>query len=197
MNDQPSQIKLSMYGEIVLSTVDGPGERAVVHFAGCSIGCKGCFNPHTHAPIGDRVWQDSAQSIARRILAVSRDVTISGGEPTDQMDGLYCLLSELREHGATSVVMFSGRTRLWLLTLPLWRAIEALGLVDVLIDGPYVQARPEATETKGSNNQLLHFLTQSLQADDFMRREIEFSIGNDGRVSLVGFPDGDLIDLLY
>jgi anaerobic ribonucleoside-triphosphate reductase activating protein len=31
------------------STVNGPGERAVVWFQGCDLGCRGCWNPSSHS----------------------------------------------------------------------------------------------------------------------------------------------------
>ena len=69
-------------GQIVASEgVDGPGVRAVVHFAGCTVGCAGCFNPHTHSSTGDGTWERDACDLAEDLLAVSPAVTISGGEP--------------------------------------------------------------------------------------------------------------------
>jgi anaerobic ribonucleoside-triphosphate reductase activating protein len=84
------------HGMIIPSLVDGPGERAVVHFAGCSIGCPGCFNPETHDGQG---WARTVQSVASEMLAISPRVTISGGEPTQQPFLLRLLLRELRAQG--------------------------------------------------------------------------------------------------
>ena len=34
------------------SRVNGPGLRAVVYFQGCTLGCRDCWNPETHAFAG-------------------------------------------------------------------------------------------------------------------------------------------------
>ena len=131
-------------GKIVPSDVDGPGTRSVVHFAGCSIGCPGCFNPHTHDQTNPLVWKADAHTCARAMVEVSPLATISGGEPTDQIEALYDLLIALRAEGAESVVMFTGRRVEWLRThRPLWNRIEAERLVDVVVDGPYVRKLDE------------------------------------------------------
>ena len=31
------------------SAVNGPGERAVIWLQGCDLGCRGCWNPTSHA----------------------------------------------------------------------------------------------------------------------------------------------------
>lgn len=188
--------KIAVYGEIVLSTVDGPGERAVVHFAGCNIGCPGCFNPQTHDAQAPGVWRDDAQSLARKMLVVSRSVTISGGEPTDQFDGLRDLLIALRDLGCDDIVMFTGRTVEWLRLRYDWASIEAGGLVDVVIDGPFVKNRLASTGMRGSDNQRIIPVTSKWVAEDFEAREIEFTLDGDGRVFITGFPDESMRALL-
>ncbi|RME55891.1 MAG: 4Fe-4S cluster-binding domain-containing protein, partial [Deltaproteobacteria bacterium] len=49
------------------SEVNGPGRRAVVWVQGCSLGCPGCFNPHTHSKGGGRTI--AIEVLAQRILA--------------------------------------------------------------------------------------------------------------------------------
>jgi anaerobic ribonucleoside-triphosphate reductase activating protein len=181
--------KIAIYGDIVLSTVDGPGERAVIHFAGCSIGCPGCFNPQTHDSSAPGVWRDSAQSVARKMLEASPRVTISGGEPTDQFDGLRALLVALREQGCEDIVMFTGRTIEWLRLRYPWAEIESKGLVDVVIDGPFIKNRLATSGMRGSDNQRILPVTPKWSPDDFDAREIEFTLDSEGRVVITGFPD--------
>jgi anaerobic ribonucleoside-triphosphate reductase activating protein len=188
--------KIAIYGEIVMSTVDGPGERAVIHFAGCAIGCAGCFNPQTHDATAPGVWRDSAQSIAAKMLAVSPRVTISGGEPTDQFDGLRDLLVALRSLGCEDIVMFTGRTVEWLRARYPWSSIEDEKLVDVVIDGPFVKNRLASSGMRGSDNQRIIPVTDKWSSDDFEAREIEFTLDSDGRVFITGFPDETMRSLL-
>jgi anaerobic ribonucleoside-triphosphate reductase activating protein len=184
-------------GKIVPSDVDGPGTRAVIHFAGCSIGCPGCFNPHTHSGSAPGVWSGDAHSIAREMVAMSPHVTISGGEPTDQDQALYELLIALRLEGAESVVMFTGRRVEWIRARrDNWSAIESEGLIDTVIDGPYIAKLDETDAVmRGSSNQRIIHYTTRFSDSDFQNRDIEINIGAEGFV-MTGFPDHDLIEAL-
>lgn len=184
-------------GKIVPSDVDGPGTRSVVHFAGCSIGCVGCFNPHTHDQANPLVWKADAQSVAREMVSVSPLVTVSGGEPTDQCEALYELLVALRSEGAESVIMFTGRRVEWLrANRPAWLRIEAEKLVDVIIDGPYVRKLDEKSPVmRGSSNQRILTYTDVYTEADFRYRDIEINIDAEGLV-MTGFPDAELIEAL-
>jgi anaerobic ribonucleoside-triphosphate reductase activating protein len=37
-----------LHALIPASRANGPGQRAVVFFQGCTVGCAGCWNPRTH-----------------------------------------------------------------------------------------------------------------------------------------------------
>jgi anaerobic ribonucleoside-triphosphate reductase activating protein len=130
------------------------------------------------------------------MLEVSPRVTISGGEPTDQFDGLRELLLELRRQGCDDIVMFTGRTVEWLRLRYPWAAIEAEGLVDVVIDGPFVKSRLASTGMRGSDNQRVLPVTPKWVASDFDAREVEFTLDEMGRVVITGFPDESMRALL-
>ncbi|CAB4203605.1 NrdG Organic radical activating enzymes [uncultured Caudovirales phage] len=199
-------------GQIVASEgVDGPGVRAVVHFAGCTVGCAGCFNPHTHSSTGDGTWERDACDLAEDLLAVSPAVTISGGEPTDQPAALLTLLRALRARGCDDIVLYTGRTREWLLAganpvlspstwarrhaqMMLWLSFEDERLVDVVIDGPFIKAKLESDGglTRGSTNQRVLCLTQKWTQDDFYSRETQVEIDEEGNLIVTGFPSSEL-----
>lgn len=188
----------SYIGEIVLSGVDGPGLRAMIHFAGCSIGCPGCFNPHTHDGDADGVWSGDAQSVARSMLAVSPSASISGGEPTDQPFALMALLRALKAEGVSDVVMFTGRRVEWLEAKrpTLWNAIVREALVDVIIDGPFVKSLLETGDvTRGSSNQRIIVLTDKLSESDFNVREVQILSDGD-RLIITGFPSVELLEAI-
>lgn len=184
-------------GKIVASDVDGPGTRAVVHFAGCNIGCIGCFNPHTHDADAEGVWTADASGVARRMLTASRHVTISGGEPTDQPEALLALLIALKDQGVESVVLFTGRRVEWLYrNRSEWSQIMTPELVDVVIDGPYVKTLDEPNPVmRGSSNQRIFTVSDKYTLCDFEERDIQISLTADG-MTLTGFPDAELLEAL-
>jgi anaerobic ribonucleoside-triphosphate reductase activating protein len=87
-------------------------------------------------------------------VAEPRDgITVSGGEPFLQPVGLLALLRNLKAYNLHSVV-YTGFTLEALARLPGPEIVEALSLVDLLIDGPFVARLAEgAGEWRGSRNQ--------------------------------------------
>ena len=79
------------------SSCDGPGIRNIVFFQGCYRHCPGCHNPGTWNPTGgkDVNISDLVQTISKNTPL--RRVTISGGEPLQQFDGLMELVRRLRQ----------------------------------------------------------------------------------------------------
>ena len=78
--------------------------RTEVFFKGCNKAitgnaCRGCFN----SPLwkGDAEFTYTPEEIASQIVkhAPNKYVTIGGGEPTDQLEGLVELTRLLKEHG--------------------------------------------------------------------------------------------------
>ena len=78
-------------------TALGPGRRIGLWLQGCSIRCSGCMSRDT--------WEFSDEShrvevLLERVtpwLAEADGITISGGEPFDQPEGLLSFLVGLRE----------------------------------------------------------------------------------------------------
>jgi anaerobic ribonucleoside-triphosphate reductase activating protein len=179
---------IRIFGRIVASEVDGPGVRAVVHFAGCSLRCPGCFNQDLWAKTGPNVREVSPEALAEEILAVSKHVTISGGEPTDQPQGLIDLLNALRVGGAESVILFTGRTN----HRENLELLEILG-VDVVIDGPYDAEQPESEYLRGSQNQRILVLSDRIEYAQLKVRAVQILV--DGANTIVtGFPARGLLE---
>jgi len=174
---------IAIYGGIVPSEVDGPGLRAVVHFAGCSIRCPGCVNVALQATTGHNVRNVEPGALASEMLACSPNVTISGGEPTDQLEGLVDLLVALRDGGARSVILFTGRV----LEPGLAATFRALQLVDVVIDGPFDASQPEANWLRGSTNQRFHLLSDRIGIPSLRSHGVQVHVC-DGTMVFTGFP---------
>jgi anaerobic ribonucleoside-triphosphate reductase activating protein len=139
------------------SVVDGPGRRSVVQLQGCPLRCPGCYVPETH---------DSAAGVPLGVAEVvaalldpagePRDgITVLGGEPFFQAQGLAVLLRALRRRGLHTVV-YSGYTLEALAGREEPYVHEALRLTDLLIDGPFVRSlAADAGQWRGSRNQRL------------------------------------------
>ena len=79
------------------STCDGPGVRNVIFFQGCDRHCPGCHNSGTWNTKGGH-----QMSVGELVSVIDentplRRVTISGGEPLLQYDGLISLVKVLHE----------------------------------------------------------------------------------------------------
>lgn len=172
------------------SRANGPGVRTVVWFQGCSLGCVGCFNPATHvmeavAATTRTVEFDSILAGLAGAAASGIDgLTLSGGEPMQQIDAAIVLLAAARLAGL-STLMFSGYTIEEIQTLP--RGGEALALLDVLIDGRYRSELRLGQGLRGSSNQRVHLLSNRYTTRDIDEAPLgEVRIAPNGEVILTG-----------
>ena len=137
------------------SVVDGPGRRSVCQVQGCTLGCPQCGLSSTHPTDGGVLL--SVETVAGLLLdpaSQPRDgITITGGEPTLQPNGLLALLQRLKAHGV-HIVVYSGYTLEALAQRPEPEIHACLRLIDLLIDGPFVaRLADDAGEWRGSRNQ--------------------------------------------
>lgn len=163
------------------SLVNGPGERFVIWTQGCKLNCPGCFNPETHAVSGVGQELDEQQIIAL-IPKGCRAITVSGGEPFDQAEGLSRLLQLAKKEGY-EVLVYTGYTLEELQNMSLEAKNEAiaqsLDLIDILIDGPYEKDIPPVHQWTGSGNQRVHFLSvRSVPVE----KEVESSLLETGEI---------------
>ncbi|MDH4099219.1 MAG: radical SAM protein [Nitrospirota bacterium] len=182
-NDRPA---LNIHAVLSDSRVNGPGARMVVFFQGCARGCRGCFNPDTH-PDETRDLLTVDQIFQKYYSGTIEGITVSGGEPFRQPEGLRNLLSAAREVYGLTTVVYTGYLHEELKGSP--TAAECLKFIDVLIDGPYDEENKEETLlARGSTNQKFHFLTSRYTVDDFyMPGRVEVTIRKDGTVTETGF----------
>ncbi len=88
------------------SNVNGPGDRFVVWTQGCSLRCKGCFNPNTHDIMTG--YNVDINELANTINCTVdiRGITLTGGEPLMQVDAISKLLSLINKN--LDILLFSG-----------------------------------------------------------------------------------------
>ncbi|MBQ6799343.1 MAG: anaerobic ribonucleoside-triphosphate reductase activating protein [Oscillospiraceae bacterium] len=143
------------------SIVDGPGIRTTVFAQGCPHRCPGCHNPETWPFSGGTPMEEERILEIVRSNPLCRGVTFSGGEPFAQAEGFARLGRMLKEAGY-EVASYSGYTFEQLLRgTPAQKAL--LETLDVLIDGPFLQAeRSLELNFRGSRNQRILRVPQSL-----------------------------------
>lgn len=148
------------------SLIEGPGRRSVAQLQGCPIRCRGCVVPETHDPAGGT--ELSVADVVAALLDPAgepRDgISVLGGEPFFQPEGLLALLQALTALGIHTVV-YSGYALEALQRRSEPEVARALDLIDLLIDGPYVAAlADEAGRWRGSGNQRVIELVATRQA---------------------------------
>lgn len=118
-------------------------------------------------------------------------ITISGGEPMMQAQPLARMVKEARKQRDLNVICYTGFNLKTLRSGFPSNATELLAVVDLLIDGPYVDSKNTGYGIRGSTNQTLHFLTKALtdHAEELVsgRRLPEIHLSR-GKSIMVGIP---------
>ena len=168
------------YGNIKRRDVaDGVGVRVTLFVSGCTHHCPGCFQPETwNFDFG----QDYTGETEREILddlspAFVTGLTLLGGEPfePDNQRALLPLLRKVREqYPAKDVWAYSGYTFEELTGKAPSRCRcevtdEMLSLIDVLVDGEFVEARKDVRLIfRGSDNQRLIDVPKTLGSGEIV-----------------------------
>ena len=133
------------------TSVDGPGLRTSIYFAGCKHACPGCHNPES--------WPFDAGSdwTVERLLSLVKynrfDVTFSGGDPMYQAAELLPLAKAISEAGY-GIWCYTGFRFEDIRDKSPYK--ELLEYIDVLVDGPFVEKEKpvgKALRFRGSKNQ--------------------------------------------
>lgn len=142
------------------TTVDGPGFRTSIYCAGCPNHCPGCHNPQSWN-IENGLWVDIEEIMKRIEAAPFSDVTFSGGDPMFQPDGFALLARTIKERTGKNIWCYTGYLFENIVCDESRRAL--LQYVDVLVDGPFVEAlKDESLLFRGSSNQRIIDVQESL-----------------------------------
>ena len=155
---------------------NGPGVRVSLFVSGCTHRCPGCFN----AEAWDFDYgQPFDQSVIDRILqdlspAFVKGLTLLGGEPfePDNQRSLLPFVRRLRRDLPEKTIWaYTGRTYEELLTDGCSHRCEVtdelLSLVDVLVDGRFVQELKNISlRFRGSSNQRLIDLRETRRSGE-------------------------------
>ena len=158
-----------MYIDRILAPIEtlGPGKRLVIWTKGCSKHCKGCANPELWGIEGAKNYSvDDIVKIIRNIYTENAfdGVTISGGDPLEQIDELLEILVNIQDI-TNDVIVYTGYYYDELVSLFEQEKIEKLRLlVAVLIDGPYIdELNYDDLGLRGSSNQNLIFFNEDVR----------------------------------
>lgn len=156
-NAEPSLRVLSI---VPGTSVDGPGLRTSIYFAGCAHKCEGCHNPQSWAFSSGT--EMTIGEIVRIVEENGFNVTFSGGDPLYQVAALTELAKALKIRGYD----------IWCYTGFLFEQLredssvtELLSMLDVIVDGPFVlQQRDTSLLFRGSANQRIINVGETLQS---------------------------------
>lgn len=133
------------------------GLRTELYFAGCKKAlsgnpCKNCFNPllWDSRPNIEHTCEDIVNKIDMH--DVPKFITIVGGEPTDQLDGLKELSKRLKDHGY-NIVLFSWHDVDWFKSM---FTSNELNNFDLIVTGPYDETERiyDTSATDGIRNSI-------------------------------------------
>ena len=175
-------------------SVLGPGVRAVLWVQGCPFRCAECVAPESQRFSGG--FQVSPEDLAVELASLPFIVglTISGGEPMAQAGSLVRLVSKLKqERPDYGIMCYTGYTLPFLSANGTPEQNALLGVLDILIDGPYLPDRHADLLWRGSDNQKVHFLTERYLEPwiTHVQKEgqgIEFEVGPDASLHWMGIP---------
>ena len=139
------------------TSVDGPGLRTAIYFAGCEHKCPGCHNPQSWDFDGGQDM--SVVEIMAVVIENDFDVTFTGGDPLYSVETILPLAREIRRIGK-SIWCYTGFRYEEIVSHPRMR--ELMEYIDVLVDGPFVESlRDVHLLFRGSSNQRLIDLHKS------------------------------------
>ena len=159
--------------------LNGEGFRTVIWVSGCSMGCKGCFNPSTHNPYYGQEYTQETENYLLECL--SKDyidgITITGGNPLEDynLDTVLNLVNKIR--------LLMPEKTIWLYSGYTWEQLFEDGKFDieggicenqirraivlssdVFVDGRYIDSQRDISLAyRGSKNQRVIAVQESIR----------------------------------
>ena len=149
---------------------NGPGVRVSLFVSGCTHRCPGCFNEVAwDFAYGEPFTQETVDRILEMLKPdYIQGLTLLGGEPFEPQNqsAVVDLLRQVKErYPGKSIWCFSGYLyEKDILSGRLGDTREYLSYLDVLVDGPFVEAKKNLSlRFRGSENQRLIDVPASLK----------------------------------
>lgn len=143
--------KINLSGFVDSSIVDGPGVRFAIYTQGCKHHCEGCHNPKTWSTEPNIIYDIDELVTFVEEESLSKNVTLTGGDPLLQIDSTLELAQKLKAKGY-NIWLYTGYT------LEQIKSNQKLSLIlefiDTLVDGKFVdELKDFKLEYRGSSNQ--------------------------------------------
>ncbi len=152
---------------------NGTGCRTVLFVSGCRNACKGCFQPQTWdfgygEPFDEKVQKEVLDSLAPDYIT---GITLLGGEPFEpenQKELVPFMRKVVAQYPNKNVWAFTGYIYDKDLLAGGRRHTEdtdeLLSMIDVLVDGPFVEKLKDITlKFRGSSNQRVLDLRETIR----------------------------------
>lgn len=144
--------------------LNGEGIRVSLWVSGCSLHCKGCQNPQTWCfnsgiPFDDDALQELYEALDKPYI---QGLTLTGGNPMDNVPEVLDICRKVKEKfPSKDIWLYTGYTYEELY----YKGISRILLyVDVLVDGPYIEAqRDTSLQWRGSKNQRVINVPETLK----------------------------------
>ena len=158
------------YSGLILNDITAAPGLCVSFFTqGCPHRCYNCHNPETWDFNGGKDFtSETLNEIISGLTAqnIERNFCVMGGEPLCEENlFLTCLVvKEVRQAlPNVKIYLWTGYTYEELIKKANPRVIEILNMIDILIDGPYVDSERDITlHMRGSRNQRIIDLSKKI-----------------------------------
>ena len=172
----------------------GPGLRYVIWVQGCKKNCAGCINP-AGRPLDKNGYYITVDELFHEINSNPKltGITISGGEPFLQVDEIAKLVNLVKTETHLDIMVYTGYTLDELKRRNDPAINEILKDIDLLVDGEYIESQNTNKIYRGSDNQIIHFLSDKYvpfktKIESTHNRSVEFIFRDSGELFIVGIP---------
>jgi anaerobic ribonucleoside-triphosphate reductase activating protein len=178
-------VYFNLLGETYPTTVNGPGERYMIHLQGCNLGCVGCFNPESWSFKENKLVD--IYKLADRITVCNPEgLTISGGEPFLQPKPLLEFIKYFDKSFQKGILIYSGLYEEELKKIPEYE--EILDYVCVIVSGRYDQTKRIHNSLLSSSNQkFIWGKNPKIFEEELQNQKFEI-IEQNSEFILTGFP---------
>lgn len=131
-------------------TANGPGIRVSLFVSGCSLHCRGCFNPDSwNFDYGNDLTKEVEDQIIEELKQPwIAGFSLLGGDPFEPQfeEHLTAFCSRIKKEVGKPVWAWTGRKH---------EKIKStlLDYIDVLVDGPFIESKKIDHKWFGSSNQ--------------------------------------------